>query len=611
MRRACAAILLLAASAASAHTLSGVVRDPNDVVVSDARVWLTVARTPSVTLTDDSGKFSFPNVPTGSVQLVVLKDGFALGGASGQCIDDTEINLKLVPPTATQLRVINTRYEPVEGASLARLELPGVFNVFVQDLASLDFPAALSDAKGFLALPPLPRDAFINVSIGHPGYADGVLPALPAGEDIDFPLPDGVPLAGRITDNAGAGVAHARVSVYRPGETSGTILVTETLTDADGFYSTRVPAGKYFVAAQHPRHAMPLPKAVMADTITGDAVLNLALPAPHRLHGRALDEKNAPVPLAVFAYRTNEYFVAETVSDAQGGFEMLVPAGEGALHVYPPRRMTSEAPRIYLKVGDAPDIEIESVRFRGLPELHGKVDTRDGASPGEVLITSLNLDSPLVAVPDATGNFTLSLDTVPDEPLRFRAEHALRFQRRDFEIDPAKLDVPEIRLRDFKPEPPKIDGRWPNELLSLVDKPAPELVCRAWLNLPEGQTALKLADLRGKVVVLFLWTGFDRTPRAIQRLSEMMAAHQLYKNTPDVAIVSVHDAAVPPDAVVAYVKELNVRFPVGHDVDASDTFTAYHTGYVPQTVFIDKKGMVRFYTGEEKLLEVIKILRRE
>ncbi len=205
----------------------------------------------------------------------------------------------------------------------------------------------------------------------------------------------------------------------------------------------------------------------------------------------------------------------------------------------------------------------------------------------------------------------LALDAVPDEPLRFRAEHALRFQRRDFEIDPGKLEVPEVRLRDFKPEPPQIDGRWPNNLVQLLDQPAPEIACRAWLNLPEGAAQVRLADLREKVVVLFLWAGFDRSPRSMQRLSEMIAAHGLYKDTPDVAIVSIHDAAASPETLAGYVNELGVPFPVGHDVESSDTFTAYNTGYVPQTVFIDKKGVVRFYTGEQKLLEVIKLLRRE
>jgi len=611
MCRALAAIFLLAASAASAHTLTGIVRVADSEPVPGARVWLTVARTPSAATTDATGRFTFADVPTGSVQLVVLKEGFALGGASGKCIDDTEIELKLVPSVATRLRAINERFEPIEGASLVRLELPGVFNVFLQDLTPLGFPAARSDPEGFLTLPPLPQTAFVNVSIGHPAYADGVLPALPAGEDIDFPLPEGVPLAGRITDSTGAGVDRARVSVYRPQEIAGPLLATETLTDADGFYSTRVPAGKYFVAAQHPRHAMPTPKPVMADTLAGEAVLNLTLPAAHRLYGRALDDKNEAVPLALFTYRTNDYFVAEAVSDAQGAFEMLVPSGEGALHVLPPRRMTTDSPRIYLNVGDTPTIGIESVRFRGLPELRGRVATRDDAPPGQVLITSLNLEPPVVVTADAEGRFVLALEAVPDAPLQFRAEHALRFQRRDFEIDPAKLEVPEVRLREFKPEPPTTEGRWPNDLRPMLGQPAPELVCRAWLNLPDGETALRLADLRGKVVVLFLWTGFDRTPRSVQRISEMIAAHDLYKGTPDVAIVSVHDAAVSPEAVAAYVRELGVPFPVGHDVDSSDTFTAYHTGYVPQTVFIDKKGAVRFFTGEEKLLETIKLLRRE
>lgn len=611
MRPAYAAMLVLVAGAATAHTLNGVVVDTQSNPVSEAKLWLTLSRTPSFTTSDAAGRFTFTEVPTGSVQLVVFKEGFALGGGSGRCIDDTSIEVRLVAPVETRLRVINTQYEPIEGAELVRLEVPGLFNVFLQDLRPLGFPATPSNTEGYLELPPLPRDSFVNVSIGHPSYADGVLPALPAGEDIDFPLPEGVPLAGRIIDSAGVGVDHARVSVYQPQVTGGALLATEVLTSSDGFYTTRVPPGKYFVAAQHPGHAMPVPKPVLADQIAGEAFLDLAMPAPHRLYGRALEEDGKPVPLATFAYRTNEYFVAEAVSDADGAFEMLVPSGEGALHIYPPRRMTTDSPRIYLDIGDTPSIEIESILFYPLPELRGRVVTRDDAPLDQVLITSLNLDLPLAVATNAEGEFVLALDAVPDEPLRFRAEHALRFQRRDFEINPGKLSALEVRLRDFKPEAPHIDGRWPNNLIDLVDKPAPELECRNWLNLPDGETALRMEDLRGKVVVLFLWTGFDRTPRSILRLSEMIAAYSLYENTSDVAIVSVHDAAAPPETVAAYVREFAVPFPVGHDVESSDTFKAYNTGFVPQIVFIDKKGVIRYYTAEDKLLEVIKLLRRE
>ena len=135
--------------------------------------------------------------------------------------------------------------------------------------------------------------------------------------------------------------------------------------------------------------------------------------------------------------------------------------------------------------------------------------------------------------------------------------------------------------------------------------------CRAWFNLPEGQEAVKLSDLRGKVVVLMLWAGFDESPRNKQHIAEMNALCTLYADATDVAIVSVHDGAATPQSVTQFIEQLGAAFPVGCDVESSETFKRYRTGYVPQIVLIDKAGAVRFYITDGKLLELIKLLHRE
>lgn len=608
-----AAALMAPVQSARAHTLTGLVSDSAGAAVPGASVWLSVSRDARAATADATGHFSFAEVPTGTVQLVAFKEGLALGGAAGQCISDIDIGVVLPPAVTTRLRVINTRYAPVEGARLRRLELPDVFTMYIEDLVALGFPSPPSDAKGFLLLPPLPEGAFVNVTIGHAAYADGALPALPSGlDDLDFPLPDGVPIVGRITDGAGRGVDHARVSIYRPRERDSPLLATEVLSGPDGFYAAMAPPGQYFVAARHSKFGMPAPQSIQADGLAGEAVLNLTMPDGRRVRGHAVDTGGAAVPLAIFAYHKDNFVVAETVSDAAGRFEMVVPPGQGALHIRSPRRMTTvQFPRILVNIGEAQDTEIASVQFRRAPEVHGRVTTPDGAPADKALITSLNLTPAAVVTTNNNGEFTLELESVPDEPLRFRAEHALRFLRRDFEIDPVKLEEKEIRLREFKPEPPSKDTYWANNLKSLVGKPAPELECRAWLNLPAGQKSLHLADLRGKVVVLLLWAGFDLSDRNKQQIAEMNALHTIYKDVDDVAIVSVHDGAATPEIIAGYVRQLGVAFPVGGDLESSDTFSRYRTGYVPQAVVIDKTGALRFYITDGKLIELIKLLRRE
>ncbi len=613
MRHAIIAALLLTTHTASAHTLSGVVVDADRTPVAGASVWLSVSRVSSTTVTDSAGRFSFSGVPTAQTQLVAYKEGFALGGANGQCVSDSEIGITLPPSTPpARLRIVNTSFEPIEGARVRRLDIPGVFSVYIEDLVPLGFPVKRSDADGFLAFPPLPKNAFVSVVIGHASYADGVLPALPSDIELDLPLPDGIPAVGRITDPAGNGLDRARVSFYQPRELESPLLATETLTGPEGFYAAMLPPGKYFVAARHPSFAMPPPKAVLADELEGKAVADLVMPAAHRLFGRALDETQNPVPLAVFSYRTENYVVAETVSDKTGLFELLVPAGQGALHIRAPRRMaTVQYPRIDMMVNDTPEVDLAMIAFRAAPRIAGRVTARDDVPLGKIMIASSNLEPPLVVTTNDKGEFTLELETVPGDPLQFRAEHAMRFLRRDFEIDPVKLKAPDVHLREFKPEPPAEDAYWANDLRILINKPAPELACRVWFNLAEAQEAIRLADLRGKVVVLMLWAGFDESSRNLQYIAEMNAIQHLYAGIEDVSVVSVHDGATPLQTITQYIQKLGITFPVGCDVETSETFKAYRTGYVPQTVLIDKTGAVRFYITDGKVLELIKLLRRE
>jgi hypothetical protein len=61
-----------------ADTISGTVKDPSGGVVAGARVEITGGNLPKpiVLATDESGKFTAPNLPSGKYSVVVAKDGF-------------------------------------------------------------------------------------------------------------------------------------------------------------------------------------------------------------------------------------------------------------------------------------------------------------------------------------------------------------------------------------------------------------------------------------------------------------------------------------------------------------------------------------------------------
>lgn len=610
----CAALALLAQSLAAAYTIQGEVVTREGTAVPNARVWLNRSRVAQVVTTGADGRFRFEDIAAGPVQLVAYADGLAIGGIEGPCTRDEDLQLLLDAPQTTRLRIINRRYEPIEGARVRKLTVNDSFTVLIEDLADLGFPAAISNEEGDLELPPLPRDAFVSVSISARGYADGQLPALPSGiQNLDFPLPDGLKVVGRVTDRGGAGVARSRVSIYQPRENGATLQFSEVRTGPEGFFSALVPPGAYYVAARHPDYAMPEPVKIEVRDLQRQAEANLQLADPHRLEGRALDDAGSPVPLARFAYHLGDYVVDEAVSDIRGRFQLTVPEGQGVIQVRAPYRMTTKLfPKVYMIVpADAPELEIPTVEFRPLPEIEGAVTLPDGSAGANVLISSLNLTPPYYTTTDETGRFVLSLDAIPEETLRFRAEHALRLLRDEFEIDPLKLEAPPIRLKEFEAHPPPADAWSPNDLHSLVGRPAPELACKSWLNLPPDVDELTVDGLRGTVVVLTMWTSFDYLGPSRYRADEMNKVYSLYEQIADVSFVSIHDSAVVPEDVSRYVRELGIRYPVGCDADPYETFARYLTQQIPQTVLIDRNGNVRFYATEGRLLELIKILRRE
>jgi peroxiredoxin len=145
-----------------------------------------------------------------------------------------------------------------------------------------------------------------------------------------------------------------------------------------------------------------------------------------------------------------------------------------------------------------------------------------------------------------------------------------------------------------------------NNLGPLLDKPAPEIRCSDWVN----SVPLTLESLRGKVVVLTFWGGFDESPLGISRMEELRALHDLYRGVDDVAVVAVHDHSIDWSEVENYVQTLRLRFPVGRDAEPFVTFVNYNVNFIPQTVIIDKEGILRYFEVEGRIPELIKALRR-
>jgi len=130
---------------------------------------------------------------------------------------------------------------------------------------------------------------------------------------------------------------------------------------------------------------------------------------------------------------------------------------------------------------------------------------------------------------------------------------------------------------------------------------APELTNEVWLN---TETPLRLADLRGRVVLLEMWT-FD----CINCRNVIPALRGWHETYADQGLVIIgnhypefrHEADL--DNLKAAVERLEIAYPVAQDNDGA-TWRAYNNHFWPAMYLIDKLGRIRYrHIGEGRYAE--------
>ena len=128
-----------------------------------------------------------------------------------------------------------------------------------------------------------------------------------------------------------------------------------------------------------------------------------------------------------------------------------------------------------------------------------------------------------------------------------------------------------------------------------IIRAAPAWSNQTWVN----SAPLKLADLRGKVVLVEFWT-FE----CINCINVLPAMHQIYDQFGDkgFTIIAFHtpELSVEKDwnNVKAAVKSDGIKYPVAQDNDMK-TWNAYRVNAWPTWFLIDKSGNIRYkHIGE-------------
>ena len=246
-------------------------------------------------------------------------------------------------------RVIDDAGEPIEGATVmlraasAPVEAPG--NAIVESWSQHERPA--TDADGRWSYDDVPSDAE-QISLGayhldyasHMGSLSGVYDwdrpestkALLAGEDVRM-LDRGLPVAGRVTDEAGDPVENAEVGLGADRVASN--ILPPAKTDADGRYRLTARAGEQVTLTfKASGHAPQLHAFTLGST---PAEVDVAMGPPQTLRGTVVDPAGQPIVDAyvfVDGWRDTRTLTATLRTDAEGRFSWDdAPADEVKLDV--------------------------------------------------------------------------------------------------------------------------------------------------------------------------------------------------------------------------------------------------------------------------------------
>ncbi|HET9588724.1 MAG TPA: TlpA disulfide reductase family protein [Anaerolineales bacterium] len=109
-----------------------------------------------------------------------------------------------------------------------------------------------------------------------------------------------------------------------------------------------------------------------------------------------------------------------------------------------------------------------------------------------------------------------------------------------------------------------------------------------------GQSQIKLSDLRGKVVVVNFWASWCKPCE--QEAADLQAAWEEYEPTGQVVFIGADYVDTPTQANI-YLKKFNITYPNGEDRDLQHgrpLSQYFRIKGVPETYFIDQDGVLRY-----------------
>jgi len=106
----------------------------------------------------------------------------------------------------------------------------------------------------------------------------------------------------------------------------------------------------------------------------------------------------------------------------------------------------------------------------------------------------------------------------------------------------------------------------------------------------QGRNEVKLADLRGKIVVINFWASWCKPCE--QEAAELEQAWEFYEPTGQVVFLGVDYVDTEPEAR-AYLKKFGITYANGPDL-GTRVSQLFRIKGVPETYFIDQNGVLQY-----------------
>lgn len=454
---ATACILLAHAALVAMSSVSGQVVGPEGGQIRGALVFLESGLEAPLarTTTADDGSFHFTEVPTGSVGVFAVSDGYSFSGATvtvpvSEYVSGVTIQLRA--PGTVQGRAVDSRGKPVAAARIIRFAILGdgygKVGIPLAKLSAFGFKEPVSDKDGLFTVSLLPEGAAVVLKVAHPDFAQEAAQAVGGGDHmVRVTLGKGVLLHGEVVSrDQGIPVANMTVTARNLEPPHDSVL---TRTDGRGSFAVRLKPGTYLLRAASESYSNPGWEGLTVSDESLEQRVTLRVAGTGTIRGEVRDAVSGePLSGARLVLETHGNVAAVLRTGHTGKFEMSAAEGENLLRLgAAPGFLSPQNPVTRVHVTRGRVVELPTFWLAPIPPYHLQILDDKGLPVHGAVVTMRRPAQFAWHRTDAAGKVELRFASMPsDGAVIGMAEHPTRALGALFSVPRAKAGGAQVQL---------------------------------------------------------------------------------------------------------------------------------------------------------------------